>query len=390
MMISMNAKKNINAREGMALLSVLMIVMAITIMALGFLSRSDVELACGRNMATRTQMDYLAESGLEHAKGLILNPQDVASEYWTGESDQQLVAGSADYYDLAVVRDETDPTDRCNYIVDCNSYRLDGGEKIGRSNLRATLRVDPCIAFWTLADTTISGQVTINGDVYCHSDLVNNGTIDGDALARCSITGTNISGQSTIVSGPPVFWPGLSFSNFEPTYYLDSATYSAEEIVDVNVISTSFSPSGTNPKGILYRSGVVELQGNVNITGMLAVNGELRVSGTNNVITAVKNYPALLVTGSVLIKDGASLAINGLAQIGQTITIEAGAENVDVDVTGALFTAGGGIVGGASASVAVDITADPAIASIQTWPAVDTASRWRPAGGAFFKSIERR
>ena len=127
MMISMNANKNITARPGIALLAVLMIVMVITVMALGFLSRSDVELACGENMVMRTQMDYLAESGLEHARGLILNPQDVAGEYWAGEPLQQLVAGSADYYDLTVTRDDTDTTDRCNYIIDSNSYRLSGG-----------------------------------------------------------------------------------------------------------------------------------------------------------------------------------------------------------------------------------------------------------------------
>ena len=120
MMISMNTNKNMTARGGIALLTVLMIVMVITVMALGFLSRSDVELAFGRNMEVRAQMDYLAESGLEHARGLILNPQDVASEYWTGDSLQQLVAGSGDYYDLTVTRDDTDPTDHCNYIIDCN------------------------------------------------------------------------------------------------------------------------------------------------------------------------------------------------------------------------------------------------------------------------------
>ncbi|MHC4096666.1 MAG: hypothetical protein ACYSU3_11500 [Planctomycetota bacterium] len=35
-------------REGAALLIVLFVVMAITVLSLGFISRSDVELACGR------------------------------------------------------------------------------------------------------------------------------------------------------------------------------------------------------------------------------------------------------------------------------------------------------------------------------------------------------
>ena len=99
----MTDKKNKTSIKGAALLVVLFIVMLITISSLGFLSRSNVELATGQNMALRIQMDYLAESGLEHAKGLILNPQDISSEYWTGATSQQLVAGN-DYYDIAVVR----------------------------------------------------------------------------------------------------------------------------------------------------------------------------------------------------------------------------------------------------------------------------------------------
>ena len=100
---------------------VLFIVMVITVLSLGFLSRSDVELACGRNMVLRTQMDYLAESGLEHARGLILNPQDVAAEYWTGAAGQQLVAGSDDYYDVEVIRDSND---YCNYIIDLSLIHI--------------------------------------------------------------------------------------------------------------------------------------------------------------------------------------------------------------------------------------------------------------------------
>ena len=80
-MTSINANKEIQARPGVALLAVLMVIMVITVLALGFLSRSDVELACGHNLATRVQMDYLAESGLEHARGLVL---DLAASDLTG------------------------------------------------------------------------------------------------------------------------------------------------------------------------------------------------------------------------------------------------------------------------------------------------------------------
>ena len=84
-MKSVKRQKNTN---GVALLVVLFIIMVIMVCSVGFLSRSNVELATGQNMSLRIQMDYLAESGLEHARGIILNPQDISTEYWTGATGQ--------------------------------------------------------------------------------------------------------------------------------------------------------------------------------------------------------------------------------------------------------------------------------------------------------------
>ena len=390
-MISMSAKKYKTSRKGAALLVVLFIVMVITIVSLGFLSQSEMEFACGQNMLLRTQMDYLAESGLEHARGLILNPQEVSSEYWTGAAGQQLVAGSNDYYDIEVVRDDSVPTNRSNYIINCNSYRLKGSEEIGRSSIRAELRLDPCIAYWVGSNTVVSAQITINGDVYCNGNLTNNGSIGGDVFASGTITGANIVGRrNESVAQAPVVWPGLDCNDFGPTYYIGSTSYSAEEIVDANHPVGSFNPSAGNPAGIRYCTGDVKLTGGVNINGMLVVNGTLRISGVNNEISAVKNFPALLVNGEMVVEDGGTLVINGLAQIGQRIAIEAGAVNADIDVIGGLFVANGGIEGITSNFVSVDVTAAPAIASIQTWPSAGTAQRWGLTAGAFFRSIERK
>jgi hypothetical protein len=115
----------------------------------------------------------------------------------------------------------------------------------------------------------------------------------------------------------------------------------------------------------------------------LTVNGE-------NSITAEPNFPALLVGGQVIMKDGGSLVINGLAQIGGPITIDPNDPNPTItpriSVTGGLFIANGGVT---SDKVSVVVTAAPAIASIETWTD-GTAKRWRPAAGAFFRSIERK
>ncbi len=382
----MNDRRNKINRRGAALLVVLFVVMAITILSLGFLSRSDVELACGGNMILRTQMDYFAESGLEHAKGLILNPQDVDSEYWTGAMGQQLVAGGDDYYDVNVVK----LGDECNYQIVCEAYREKNGEKIGRSRLEAELRLDPCIVYWAGTSTTISQRITINGDVYCNGNPSGNGYVVGDVFATGSITATNITGQKNeAVTETPVNWPGLVINDFSSNYYINSVSYSVG-VIGPDISNVTLGLSEGNPAGIYYcndPNNPVSLGGNVTINGTLVVDGDLTISGINNVIDAEKNFPALLVSGEVIVEDGATLVVKGLAQIGQRIAVDAGAQNMDI--YGGLFIANGGIEGSSSSSISINITAAPAIASIQTWTASGTARRWSPAAGAFFRSIRR-
>jgi hypothetical protein len=370
-------------QEGAVLLVVLFIVMVITVVSLGFISRSDVELACGNSMILRTQMVHLAESGLEHARGLILSPQDVGTEYWQGGVGQQLVEGGNDYYDVNVVK-----LAECNYQITCTAYREKSGERVGRCGLTAELRLDPCIAFWAGGDATISQRITVNGDVYCSGHLTGDGQINGDVFAGGNITASDVAGKKNeAVAESPVTWPGLQVGDFSSTYYIGSTTYSTN-IVDANIHPAgNFVPSAGNPAGIRYCSGDIKLTGNVSIEGALVVNGNLRVSGTNNVIGAVKNFPALLVSGEVVIEDGGALEVAGLAQIGQRITVSAGAQ--DMNINGSLFIANGCIEGSASSTISIVITAGPAIAAIQTWPEAGNCVRWIPASGAFFKSITR-
>ncbi|HCO96510.1 MAG TPA: hypothetical protein DIU00_21660, partial [Phycisphaerales bacterium] len=85
--------------------------------------------------------------------------------------------------------------------------------------------------------------------------------------------------------------------------------------------------------------------------------------------------------------DNAELVINGLAQIGQGISIDAGAASANIDVIGGLFV---GLDGITSDLISVNVTAAPAKASIETWLSFNTAKRWTPAAGAFFRNITRR
>ncbi|MBC8218402.1 MAG: hypothetical protein H8E73_08050, partial [Planctomycetes bacterium] len=143
----------------------------------------------------------------------------------------------------------------------------------------------------------------------------------------------------------------------------------------------------SNLNGVSFRIREVNMTGNVTENGTVVVDGTLRIRGVNNVITAKTNFQALLVTGQVVMEDGSALVVTGLAQIDQQITADPNATSASIQVIGGLFIANGGVT---SDKVLVNITAAPAIASIETWSTTGVPRRWGPASGAFFKSIERR
>jgi len=324
--------------RGAALLVVLFIVMVITIASLSFLKDSDVELACGSNMELRTDMDYTVESGLEHARGLIISPQEVSSEYWGGDVTQQIAPGE-DYYDVTVSRDDSDPTDRCTYIIDCSSYRLRAGERVGGSAVRAELRLDPCIAYWVGSDARMSRRITVNGDVYCTGNVDTAGVINGDVFSRGTVSGTGIEGRCYEgVGAAPVGWPGIGVGDYSPTYYLGTSIYGATEVAGPVHPAGTFNPSAGNPGGVRFYRGVLELPGGVDIRGSVVVDGDLRVNGSN-VITAVKNFPAVVVSGDLIVEPGGQLEVNGLAVVQQWAYVSS--EGGKLEVTGGLFTANG-------------------------------------------------
>jgi len=133
----------------MAMLMVLFIVMAIAVISSGFIARSDAELQSGRNYCLRNEVDYLAWAGLEHARALVISPENTdVLDMWSG-TELQLEAGSPQYYDLAinspVEAAAADPNDASTYTYSVQSaaYRKIGGDVQTRSILTGTLFYDP-------------------------------------------------------------------------------------------------------------------------------------------------------------------------------------------------------------------------------------------------------
>ncbi|RPJ38925.1 MAG: LamG domain-containing protein [Planctomycetaceae bacterium] len=321
----------INHERGVALLLVLLIIMAITILSLGFISRCDTELACGQNMLLRTQMDQLADSALEHARGLILNPQDVGTEYWHGAEGQQLMADGPDFYDVNVTPDDSNPNEHRNYSITCEAYQSKNGQKVGSSRLSAQLRLDPCVALWTEADTLFRPRHILYGDFYCAGavQVLDGGTINGDVFSN-ALTGT-VAGQPKPGAEllPLLAWPPVTRTYASPVY----GSYPVSPGTLTN----------TDPTYQIARvwqcAGDLTLGNNVAIQGMLLVDGNLTIRGNTNLLRAAKNLPALYVRRDLVVEDVDNLRIEGLAVVEGGVRVSAGASNVHI--LGGLFVKGG-------------------------------------------------
>lgn len=134
----------------MVMLVVLFIVMTIAVVSSGFVARSDAELQCGRNYCLRNETDYLAWAGLEHARTLVISPENSdVSEAVSTYGTFQLDASSSQYYDLiinapaeTVAADPNDPS-TYTYSIRAEAYDKVGGEVRARSVLDGTLFYDP-------------------------------------------------------------------------------------------------------------------------------------------------------------------------------------------------------------------------------------------------------
>jgi hypothetical protein len=383
-------KKPIKTRRGIALLAVLIVIMAVTIISLSFISRSDGELQYGQNMKLHTELDYLAEAGIEHARSLILNPQDITlagGDYWTGATGQQLDTGSQYYYDVTVSKHTTGATAPCSFDVISNAYRLSGGQHTAESTLKAELRLDPCIALWIGGGSMTGQTIFVNGDVYCGGNFINMHKITGDVYAAGNIFGTAMGQKYPSVATPPVQWPGVNCAMLAPSYYIGTTVYAATLIGANSVTGYSSSPSSGNPAGIVYHLGDLTLNGPTTISGTLVVTGDLTVNGAGNTITAMRNFPAIVGGGKLTVNRDTNFTVTGLVVVGRDLAISSFG-NTNFTIDGGLFIAQGCTIN-PPASSRVTVTADHTKTALLLWTSSGSHTAWRQSGSAFFKDLQR-
>jgi len=383
----MKCYKKYSREKGMALIVILLFVAVVMVVGLRFIVRGDAELLFGQNMELKADVDYLTESGLEHVRGLILNPQDVPADYWAGATGVQINPGSNDYYDVSV--SQLSPFD---YEITSFGYREDGGQVTAQGSLTAELRLNPCIVYWQSTKENVLASVVINGDAYFGDDITNRGDIFGDVYSADDVTNTwpgYIQGQIyEDVSKPPIDLPGVSVDDFKWKYYIGASSYSVGQIVPGEYGNLTLGPSGTNPAGIYYCNGWLDITGNSSINGTLVVKESLKIRSSGKLtIQSVKNFPALIVGHDLRTENSyTSLTATGYVQVGHHIDMT-DKVGCSITINGALYVLGDGIKNSSNGSISVN--GMPHKACLAMWSSNGDLARWSPAAGAFYKSITR-
>lgn len=131
------------------MLLVLFIVMAIAVISSGFIARSDAELQSGRNFCLRNEADYLAWAGLEHARALVISPDNEETlQTWSGVG-LQINPSTSQYYDLTIntpveaAAKDPNALSTYTYSIQSSAYIQKGGAVKARSVLNAALFFDP-------------------------------------------------------------------------------------------------------------------------------------------------------------------------------------------------------------------------------------------------------
>jgi len=139
-------------QRGAALLVVMVVVMVVTILALGFLERSDMELACGNNVALKTQIEYVALGGLTWGRAAVLGTEVSPGSgilYFFEYPDatfsttrQSFEMGADEYYDLTIndAVPLADPNTFSREIV-CTAYKeASDSSRVAETRVRGLLR----------------------------------------------------------------------------------------------------------------------------------------------------------------------------------------------------------------------------------------------------------
>jgi len=383
-------------RRGVALALVIFVVLGVVVLGTAMLYSNTQRALSSQRVADGRRALLLAESGIVRAKWRLGQADTSSAGYWEG-APQQYVDSSADYYDIAV---------SCAdgwYEIVSTGYVMDGqGEIRARQRIVAHVQArsewDAGKAVFSESMVMLPPATVVVGDVYSQNMVFHEGSVAGSIIAGSMIMGSGtVSGEKhpwseILINGPDV----------QPDYYdaytLDGNTYQAAHYYERdfradNPLNDGGAITDTNIKGVVFLDHQeddpgkpdVRIRDNVNFQGTLIVQGDLMIDGDNVTLRAESGFPALIVTGDLILKgSNKHRTIDGAVIIGGWLSDD-GHHGSSLTINGALIFKGSGLFSPFLDDGSVTVNYDSAKGRIRelrnqtAGPAVG-AVNWEPRG----------
>ncbi len=339
---------NAKTKPGFAMMMVFILVAIGVVLGIAYLSVASLDLKVSQNFRSLARARYLAESGLEHALyTLRFFPEDIGSTplgpfYADGSSDS--------YY---ITAEEVDG--------EAGTYLVTATAMVGEITTTSTVTVTRMPGTSIELEHSLlveAGMVwlpwglNVTGDIHVNGTLVNEAAIDGDASATAGISDLwwRITGE---VDGDAdaVEVPQCRVSDYV-SYTIGTSDCTAAEFTESHLtfddpLANGAAVTAANLAGVVYLNpddgNSVVLHRNLNFAGTLVIEGDLVLDGRNITLTSVEGFPAVIVTGSIIVTNMArNVTINGVVVAQNGITPDAGgARNSSTTVNGSVICGSG-------------------------------------------------
>jgi len=348
-------------RRAYILIVILGFTAVITSLGMAFLEAHSTVMPEAVNRYGACRARYLAESGVYIANHFLMYPPTgiTPPAYWTG-ANNIAVDATSDYTNVATVRDATNLR---LYTVTAVGVALnpDGTVRGKRTITEKVIVPEPpkvhipyaCLvkSVWWIGmgyGSYIPSTVAMKGDLHGEGGwLWSQGSCDADVSATDRIYWSGSGAPTSFTEyAPSVTIPTTSTSIYS-TYKISTGTYAAYSYGSDSMTGAQATAlnnldwSTTNPGRIIIRNGNLRLRDSAQLNGTLVVTGELRFEGANIKVTAVKDYPALVVAGHIGFESNDSVAtITGPVLCAGEIR-DRNKARVKLTVNGAVLTIGG-------------------------------------------------
>lgn len=318
-------------RRGVALLLVLGVIAAASILSWAMLSSASMRAQLDSNVNDATEAQYLAESGVSYAMyylrypskspvALTTGPYDT---FYPGQDSLSLWSDAGGNVDIAVTN-----TAKNTFVIRSTSI-VEGAKQTVEAEVvlkKSGYKVETAAAFngpiALPSQVTITGLVSVVGSV---TDTV--GTVlpilGGSPVQVAASAATPVLGDISLVASTGIAAPS---GGNDRTYELNGQTYVAERAPSLITGTLVTSRPALNPANVWYAESATNLR-DATINGTLVVrhNATIDIEGNVTITNADSQLPALVSTGNLrqkhqLVKS-AKLTVNGVSWLGAKLNV---------------------------------------------------------------------